>query len=111
MDPAPPEGFLAVNVESVPGLDDMEAVRNLQMFTQVWRAKVVPGAPLTTFSRHFHRVLQSVFFKLRRTVPCALSKLQYRVQLPEADELQLCLLGKFAGRRCIVECQLEPSVS
>lgn len=93
MDPHPPEGFFVVNTEVVPGLEEMEVVRNLQMFTQVWRAKVSPSMPPMAFSKHFHRMLQSAYFKLRRMVPCALAQLQFFVELPEADELQLSLLG------------------
>lgn len=95
MDPHPPDGFFVVNTEVVPGLEDMEVVRNLQMFTQVWRAKVTPTMPPVVYSKHFHRMLQSVYFKLRRMVPCALAQLQFFVELPESDELQLTLLGKF----------------
>ncbi|KAJ1532358.1 hypothetical protein ONE63_000960 [Megalurothrips usitatus] len=97
MDPHPPEGFFVVNTEVVPGVGDMEVVRNLQMFTQVWRAKVAPSMPPVAFSKHFHRMLQSVYFKLRRMVPCALGQLQFSVELPEPDELQLSLLGMALG--------------
>ncbi|XP_034253611.1 C2 domain-containing protein 5 isoform X2 [Thrips palmi] len=97
MDPHPPDGFFVVNTEVVPGLEDMEVVRNLQMFTQVWRAKVTPTMPPVVYSKHFHRMLQSVYFKLRRMVPCALGQLQFFVELPEPDELQLTLLGMALG--------------
>ncbi|KAK3931805.1 C2 domain-containing protein 5 [Frankliniella fusca] len=97
MDPHPPDGFFVVNTEVVPGLGDMEVVRNLQMFTQVWRAKVTPSMPPMVFSKHFHRMLHSVYFKLRRMVPCALGQLQFFVELPESDELQLSLLGMALG--------------
>ncbi|XP_026282094.1 C2 domain-containing protein 5 isoform X2 [Frankliniella occidentalis] len=97
MDPHPPDGFFVVNTEVVPGLEEMEVVRNLQMFTQVWRAKVTPSMPPMVFSKHFHRMLNSVYFKLRRMVPCALGQLQFFVELPEPDELQLSLLGMALG--------------
>ncbi|XP_063241402.1 C2 domain-containing protein 5 isoform X3 [Bacillus rossius redtenbacheri] len=97
MDPAPPEGFHAVNLESVPGLADLQVVSNLQMFMQVWRAKIQPGQHTGNFSEHFHRVLQTVYFKLRRMVPCALCNLQFSVELPEPDELQLSVLGMALG--------------
>jgi hypothetical protein len=58
IDPHPPEGFYVVNTETVPGLDEQEIVRNLQMFTQVWRAKIPIGQPTSIFSKHFHRLLQ-----------------------------------------------------
>ena len=59
IDPYPPEGFYVVNTETVPGLDELEIVRNLQMFTQVWRAKIPAGQPTSAFSQHFHRLLQA----------------------------------------------------
>lgn len=65
IDPCPPEGFYVVNTETVPGLDEQEIVRNLQMFTQVWRAKIPAGQPTCVFSQHFHRLLQASHFVLR----------------------------------------------
>ena len=65
IDPCPPEGFYVVNTETVPGLDDQEIVRNLQMFTQVWRAKIPAGQPTSAFSQHFHRLLQASHSDLR----------------------------------------------
>lgn len=90
----PPDGFHVVNTEFVPGLEEMEIVKNLQMFVQIWRAKVqVPY----NLDRHYERLLQSVFFKLRRMIPCALCNLQFRIDLPEPDEIQLCVLGMALG--------------
>lgn len=90
MEERPPDGFHVVNTEFVPGLEELEIVKNLQMFTQIYRAKFQPPY---NFDNHFHRLLQSVYFKLRRMVPCALCDLQFRVDLPETDEIQLCVLG------------------
>lgn len=94
MEERPPDGFHVVNTEFVPGLDELEIVKNLQMFTQIYRAKF--QAPYN-FDVHFHRLLQSVYFKLRRMVPCALCDLQFTVELPENDEVQLCVLGMALG--------------
>lgn len=58
IDPRPPEGFYVVNTETVPGLDEQEIVRNLQMFTQVWRAKIPAGQLTSVFNKHFNRLLQ-----------------------------------------------------
>ncbi|KAJ8934881.1 hypothetical protein NQ314_013160 [Rhamnusium bicolor] len=88
MEERPPDGFHVVNTESVPGLEDLEIVKNLQMFTQIYRVKFHP--PFNV-NNHFHRLLQSVYFKLRRMVPCALCDLQFRIDLPEPDEVQLCV--------------------
>jgi uncharacterized protein YbjQ (UPF0145 family) len=97
IDPCPPEGFYVVNTKTVPGLDEQEIVRNLQMFTQVWRAKIPAGQLTCVFSQHFHRLLQSVYFKLRRMVPCALCDLQFSIELPEPDEMQISVLGMALG--------------
>jgi hypothetical protein len=94
MEERPPDGFHVVNTEFVPGLEELEIVKNLQMFTQIYRAKFQPPY---NFDNHFHRLLQSVYFKLRRMVPCALCDLQFRVDLPETDEIQLCVLGMALG--------------
>lgn len=92
----PPDGFHVVSTEFVPGLEEMEIVKNLQMFVQIWRAKMqVPY----NLHKHFGRLLQSVFFKLRRMIPCALCNLQFTVDLPEPDEIQLCVLGMALGLR------------
>ncbi|KAK6636917.1 hypothetical protein RUM43_010581 [Polyplax serrata] len=96
IDPTPPEGFHAVSTETLHGLEELEIVKNLQMFTQVWRAKIPFGQPLSAFNQHFNRLLQGVYFKLRHMVPCALSDLQFKVIL-EQDEIQLSLLGMALG--------------
>ncbi|XP_060536956.1 C2 domain-containing protein 5 isoform X2 [Cylas formicarius] len=89
-----PDGFHVVNTESVPGLDDLEIVKNLQMFIQIYRAKFVSPYNL---QKHFVRLQQSIYFKLRRMIPCALCDLQFRVDLPESDEIQLCVIGMALG--------------
>ena len=60
IDPMPPEGFHVVSTETVHGLEEFEIVKNLQMFTQVWRAKIPLGQPLSAFNQHFNRLLQVV---------------------------------------------------
>ncbi|GJQ66805.1 hypothetical protein Trydic_g18573 [Trypoxylus dichotomus] len=92
MEPTPPDGFHVVNTELVPGLEDLEIVKNLQMFTQIWRCKLT-----NNLDKHFHRVLQAIYFKLRRMIPCALCDMQFRVALPEPDEIQICVLGMALG--------------
>ncbi|CAH0562674.1 unnamed protein product [Brassicogethes aeneus] len=90
----PPEGFHVVNTETVPGLEDLEIVKNLQMFTQIYRVKIQPQFNL---NNHFRRLLDTVYFKLRRMVPCALCDLEFRIDLPEPDEIQLCVIGMALG--------------
>lgn len=46
----------------------------------------------SNFQRHFQRLLQSIFFKLRFAVPCHICNLQFQLDLP-ADEIQLLITG------------------
>ncbi|XP_032676606.1 uncharacterized protein LOC116846631 isoform X2 [Odontomachus brunneus] len=97
MDDRPPDDFHVVNMQTIPGLEDLEIVRNLQMFTQVSRTKIPAGQFATMPSKFFARLLQSLCFKLRRMVPCALCDMQFRVALPEQDEIQLTVVGMALG--------------
>lgn len=52
----PPAGVHVVNTQSVPGLPSCEtlgSVAHLQMFTQLWRARL--ASPTTSLHQHFHR--------------------------------------------------------
>ncbi|KAG7189108.1 hypothetical protein KM043_008683 [Ampulex compressa] len=97
MDDRPPEDFHVVNTQTIPGLEDLEIVRNLQMFTQVSRAKIPAGQFASMPSKYFAKLLQSVYFKLRRMVPCALCDMQFKVALPEQDEIQFTVIGMALG--------------
>ncbi|XP_037944747.1 C2 domain-containing protein 5 isoform X2 [Teleopsis dalmanni] len=97
MEPYPPEGFHVVNTQSVPGMVDMEAVKNLQMFTQVWRAKLDVGQYINGFPKQFQRLLQTIYFKLRTMIPCAICDLRFRLDLPESDQIQLLVTGMALG--------------
>lgn len=55
MEPYPPEGFHVVNTQQVPGMQELDAVKNLQMFTQVWRARIDVGQSVNGFPKHFQR--------------------------------------------------------
>lgn len=97
MDNRPPDDFHVVNTQTILGLEDLEIVRNLQMFTQVFRAKIPTGQFASMPSKYFARLLQSLYFKLRRMVPCALCDMQFKVALPEQDEIQLTVVGMALG--------------
>lgn len=58
MDNRPPDDFHVVNTQTIPGLEDLEIVRNLQMFTQVSRAKIPTGQFASMPSKYFARLLQ-----------------------------------------------------
>lgn len=88
MEQCPPDGFHVVNTQTVPGLHDLEVVRNLQMFTQIWRAKLSLNQQGTNFPRHFQRLLQTIYFKLRTMIPCAICDLKFRLDLPDSVKAQ-----------------------
>ncbi|XP_067642552.1 uncharacterized protein [Eurosta solidaginis] len=93
METYPPEGFHVVNTQSVPGMLDIDAVKNLQMFTQIWRAKLDINQNINGFPKHFQRILQTIYFKLRTMIPCAICDLRFRLDLPESDQIQLLVTG------------------
>lgn len=80
----PPDGIYVVNTEYFPGLLDQDVVKHLQMFTQVWRAKIPVNQPNSSFSKHFQKLLQSIYFKLRTMIPCVIAGLKFLIELPEA---------------------------
>ncbi|KAF5288351.1 hypothetical protein FQA39_LY15441 [Lamprigera yunnana] len=86
----PPDGFHIINTEAIPGLEDTEMIKNLEMFTQIWRSKIYPSY---NFELNISKLLQRIYFKLRRMIPCALCNLKFRIDLPEPDEIQLTVLG------------------
>nr|XP_023029315.1 C2 domain-containing protein 5 isoform X2 [Leptinotarsa decemlineata] len=90
----PPDGFHVVNTESIPGLEDMEIIKNLQMFTQIRRFKFSSSFNI---DEQFRKLLQTVYFKLRQMVPCALCNIQFRCDIPEPDEVQLLVYGMALG--------------
>ncbi|XP_027853357.2 C2 domain-containing protein 5 isoform X2 [Aphis gossypii] len=99
LEPTPPGSFLLSNTDVLPGTGSevfpMEPVCNLQMFTQVWRSK----AHYTNgnFDKQLQRMLQGLFFKLRRMTPCGLGKLSFKIDIPEPDELQISIVGMALG--------------
>lgn len=109
LEPSPPEGYHVVNTQSLPGLCDLEIARNLQMFTQVWRAKLPTSQKVGSFPKHFLRLLQTIYFKLRSMVPVAICDLKFRLDLPEGDEFQILVNGKMKNSiKCeIVMCSIR----
>ncbi|TMW51981.1 hypothetical protein DOY81_002971 [Sarcophaga bullata] len=97
MEPQPPEGFHVVSTQKVPGMMEIEAVKNLQMFTQVWRAKTDTGQTVSGFPKHFQRLLQTIYFKLRTMIPCAICDLKFKLDFPESDQIQILVTGMALG--------------
>ncbi|GAB0096729.1 C2 domain-containing protein [Sergentomyia squamirostris] len=94
MEPCPPEGFHVVNTQTVPGLLDLEVVRNLQYFAQVWRGHI---SQQTHLAKNLQRLLQCIYYKLRSMIPCAICDLRFTVDLPEADLIQVLVTGMALG--------------
>uniref|UniRef100_A0A0V0G8K4 Protein kinase c conserved region 2 n=1 Tax=Triatoma dimidiata TaxID=72491 RepID=A0A0V0G8K4_TRIDM len=95
----PPEGFLISTTQDVPGapVADLTVVRNLQMFTQIWKARMCPLPSSSTISNQFHRLLQGVYFKLRGMTPCALANVCFKIEVPQQDDLQISVVGMAVG--------------
>lgn len=67
IDPHPPEGFYVTSTEGLPGLEELEVVRNLQMFTQIWRSRIPSNQPSSSIHKQFHKLLQVISFKQTST--------------------------------------------
>uniref|UniRef100_T1HPR1 C2 domain-containing protein n=1 Tax=Rhodnius prolixus TaxID=13249 RepID=T1HPR1_RHOPR len=95
----PPEGFLISTTQDVPGapVANLTIVRNLQMFTQIWKARMCPLPSSSTISNQFHRLLQGVYFKLRGMTPCALANVCFKIEVPQQDDLLISVVGMAVG--------------
>lgn len=63
----------------------------------------------SNFARHFQRLLQSIFFKLRGAVPCHITNIQFQLDLPQ-DEIQLLITGMVL-KATKVRNKVVPSIS
>ncbi|XP_069132346.1 C2 domain-containing protein 5-like [Argopecten irradians] len=97
-DPVTPEGFNLINTERVPGSLSANLTYNFQMFNYVWRHEFIPTADKKQdFSDLFENIKKKICFKLRRMVPCCVCKLDFNVELPDEDEIQITLTGVCVG--------------
>ncbi|XP_075735822.1 C2 domain-containing protein 5 isoform X3 [Rhipicephalus microplus] len=105
-EPHMPDGFAMCNTEAMPGMDGFNC--NLQLFMQTYRAKLFPGIhPSRILSQHFDHIIQSLFVKLRKLVPCCLASLSFHIELPDQDELQVAVVGTAVSLDdCAVEAQM-----
>ncbi|KAF6211899.1 hypothetical protein GE061_012416 [Apolygus lucorum] len=96
---AAPEGYLVSTTQCIPESLDLGLmpVKNLQMFTQIWKARMCPLPSSATVSSQFHRLLQGVYFKLRGMTPCALVNLRFKIDIPQQDDLQISVVGMAVG--------------
>lgn len=87
-----PNDYEITNSENIPGSNNIK--KSLQLFTRIWRSKF-PVHELSNeeLSNSFEDLIRTLFFKVRNAVPCGLINLQFQVDLPEEDELQVILSG------------------
>ncbi|XP_071520258.1 C2 domain-containing protein 5 isoform X3 [Panulirus ornatus] len=107
----PPVPLVAVTTQVPPGIPRDSIVTNLQMFTRVWRTKVPTTLNHNVFNQYFDKLLQSVYFKVRKLAPCIIGGLQVNVELPEEDELQISLFGMVLGQGSPVSLQTQTVLS
>lgn len=88
-----PKGFDVCNSEYMPG-KECQFVCNLQMFAQVYRTKL---QSIKQFGHQFDWIIQSLFIKFRSLIPCCLTDLKFRIDIPEADIIQITLTGTAIG--------------
>lgn len=105
-----PKGFDICNSEHLPGKNQFMC--NLQMFSQVYRTKLTS---LKQFGHQFDWIIQvslgclflstqyhllcpqSLFVKFRALIPCCLADLQFHIDIPEADLIQITVTGTSIG--------------
>ncbi|CAG5134399.1 unnamed protein product, partial [Candidula unifasciata] len=93
-----PEGFEICNTQVPPGIPADRITANMQMFTQIVKARYQPtsGSSLD-FSDLFNVILRRVFFKLRDLRPCCLANISFNVDLPDEDEINVAVTGCCLG--------------
>ncbi|XP_053681383.1 C2 domain-containing protein 5 [Anopheles nili] len=92
-----PDGFYVTNLQTMPGFSSqmLDNVRQFQMFTQVWRAKLPYNQQQTNrnLNKRFQGLLKLIYYKLRSMRPCVLCDLRYKLDFPEPDEIQIVVSG------------------
>ncbi|XP_037070416.1 C2 domain-containing protein 5-like [Pollicipes pollicipes] len=92
MSPRPPELFELVSTAGVPGVPDRLLMDDRQLFTRIVRTKLV-----SVTNRHLaqlvEKIIQGLYFKLRKLAPCALCGLRFSIDMPEDDEIQISVYG------------------
>ncbi|XKL61989.1 hypothetical protein PGB90_001822 [Kerria lacca] len=94
IDPNPPQGFFVSTTEKVSfGSFSYIPKRNIQLFAQVYRYRVPSSTPPSSFNKYFHRIVQALYMKIHHRIPCSLNKVSFKINIPEADELQIRIVG------------------
>lgn len=90
-----PDGYTVCNSETIPSIHP-SSINSINMFTQVMRAKL---SGMDQFAQQLDWLLQLLFVKLRRSLPCCLTNISFVVDLPEAHIVQISVTGCLLGLR------------
>ena len=117
LDPSFPDGFLNFNIgfqlsniessESV-GFDYNLSTQQLQMITLVKQAVVNPAHhPNRQLSAMFKVLFQEIQLQLSYFSPCLISGINYSIQLPKENEVQIFMTAVAIGELALIE-DVEP---
>ncbi|KAK3095536.1 hypothetical protein FSP39_015840 [Pinctada imbricata] len=99
-----PDGFTLFNTKKMPDQGTTTLSCNLQMFSHVWRGEFNPvSASKQTVSDLFEVIIKKICYKLRKMSPCSLCSLDFDIDLPEENELQISLTGVCCGLEAVTE--------
>ncbi|CAG0885037.1 unnamed protein product [Darwinula stevensoni] len=91
-----PPGIDLANTDDIPGLPEacsQKTPESVQLFTQVVRSRISPSFQTKHLSESLDYMTKALSFKFRKSLPCRLTRLHYLIDLPEQDEIQICLMG------------------
>ncbi|XP_065838011.1 C2 domain-containing protein 5-like isoform X2 [Oscarella lobularis] len=76
-------------------MDVRYGTKTSQMITVVQKKTILHPQEFADeqFSKIFNEILQLVSFKLSKSFPCCLCNLRFDCDLPDEDEVQLCVTG------------------
>ncbi|XP_022778318.1 C2 domain-containing protein 5-like [Stylophora pistillata] len=93
LDEPAPDGFYSCNTETLPGAVHLKS--GVKMITAVQR-KALSDEDIRTnqqFAKLFEDTIKSFWFKLRSRSPCCLSNVQFDIEIPEDDNIQVAVTG------------------
>lgn len=97
-DSVPPTGFEVCSTQYPPGIPPDRLTGHLQMFTQMAVIRYLPHInSKLEFGDIFEMLLRRMYFKLRRLAPCVLTDLNFTMEVPDEDEVQVAVTGCCLG--------------
>eukprot|EP00118_Oscarella_pearsei_P012481 m.92430 g.92430 ORF g.92430 m.92430 type:complete len:987 (+) comp36731_c0_seq28:28-2988(+) len=90
-----PKGLRCCTTQMLPGVDGSDGASTLQMVTVAQKKTILHPQEFADeqFSKIFNDLLQLLSFKLYKFFPCHLCNLRFDCDLPDEDEVQLCVTG------------------